>query len=207
MLQLYYFSFMQNKKAIILFTKNPELGKVKTRLAKTIGNEEALSIYKKLLLHTLDIVTPVEADKFVFYSDSITNEDIWSNTSFQKKVQHGTDLGARMAHAFQEVIELGYQSVCIIGSDCYELNSQGIEQAFKALETNDAVVGPTFDGGYYLLGMNQFHRPLFQNKTWSTDSVYPDTIQDFQNLKLSYFDLEKLSDIDEEKDLPLIWKT
>ena len=197
---------MQNKKAIILFTKNPELGKVKTRLAKTIGNEKALYIYKKLLVHTQEIVTPVRADKFVFYSDSITEEDQWNAGSFYKKVQHGDDLGKRMAHAFQEIFHLGYESVCIIGSDCYELTSAIIEKAFLALETNETVIGPTFDGGYYLLGMNQFHETVFNNKTWSTDSVYIDTITDFKNLNLSFSTLNKLSDIDEEKDLPEHWK-
>ncbi|WP_144893082.1 TIGR04282 family arsenosugar biosynthesis glycosyltransferase [Flavobacterium tiangeerense] len=197
---------MQNKKAIILFTKNPELGKVKTRLAKTIGNEKALYIYKKLLEHTQEIVTPVRADKFVFYSDSITKEDQWNAGSFYKKVQHGDDLGTRMAKAFQEIFCLGYESVCIIGSDCYELTSDIIEKAFLALETNETVIGPTFDGGYYLLGMNQFHETVFKNKTWSTDSVYMDTITDFKNLNLSFSNLNKLLDIDEEKDLPEHWK-
>ncbi|QZK89660.1 TIGR04282 family arsenosugar biosynthesis glycosyltransferase [Flavobacterium sp. CHNK8] len=197
---------MQNKKAIILFTKNPELGKVKTRLAKTIGNEKALDIYKKLLVHTQEIVTPVRADKFVFYSDSITEEDQWNAGSFYKKVQHGDDLGARMANAFQEIFCLGYESVCIIGSDCYELTSDIIDKAFLALETNETVIGPTFDGGYYLLGMNQFHETVFKNKTWSTDSVYIDTLTDFKNLNLSFSNLNKLSDIDEEKDLPQHWK-
>jgi rSAM/selenodomain-associated transferase 1 len=197
---------MQNKKAIILFTKNPELGKVKTRLAKTIGNEKALEIYKKLLVHTQEIVTPVQADKFVFYSDSITVEDQWNAGSFHKKVQDGDDLGKRMAHAFQEIFRLDYESVCIIGSDCYELTSAIIEKAFLALETNETVIGPTFDGGYYLLGMNQFHETVFNNKTWSTDTVYMDTITDFKNLNLSISTLNKLSDIDEEKDLPEHWK-
>lgn len=202
---MYYLS-MQNKKALLLFTKNPELGKVKTRLAKTIGDEKALSIYKMLLNHTQDIVTPVNADKFVFYSDAITIDDQWNTSSFNKKLQKGSDLGERMANAFEEVFSLGYQSVCIIGSDCYELHSEIIENAFLKLEKFDCVIGPTFDGGYYLLGMNTWQETLFQYKTWSTESVYSETIQDFENLQLSYYNLPKLSDIDEEKDLPQHWK-
>ena len=84
------------KKAIILFTKNPELGKVKTRLAKTLGNEKALEIYKKLLLHTQQIVAPVFVDKFVFYSDEIIENDAWLNEVYRKKLQKGTDLGERI---------------------------------------------------------------------------------------------------------------
>ncbi|MBQ0908367.1 TIGR04282 family arsenosugar biosynthesis glycosyltransferase [Flavobacterium sp. F-328] len=197
---------MQQKNAIILFTKNPELGKVKTRLAKTIGNEKALEIYKKLLHHTQTIVTPVAADKFLFYSDAIVRKDQWPETEFHKKVQHGSDLGERMKTAFQEVFSLGYTSVCIIGSDCYELTSTIIDDAFTQLETYDTVIGPTFDGGYYLLGMKKLHGFVFLNKTWSTETVYPDTIAGIQENSLTYFDLPKLTDIDEEKDLPLIWK-
>ena len=130
---------MQNKNAIILFTKNPELGKVKTRLAKTIGNERALEIYKKLLTHTQSIVNPIDADKFVFYSDSINTDDQWSATDYYKKLQFDGDLGQRMAAAFQEVFSLGYQSICIIGSDCYELTSATIGEGFAKLANFDTV--------------------------------------------------------------------
>lgn len=197
---------MQNKNAILLFTKNPELGKVKTRLAKTIGNERALEIYKKLLTHTQSIASPIDADKFVFYSDSINNDDQWSATDYYKKLQFNGDLGQRMAAAFEEVFSLGYQSVCIIGSDCFELTSAIISDAFSKLENHDVVIGPTYDGGYYLLGMKLLHEPLFQNKNWSTDTVFSDTINDFEKLAVTAYHLEKLSDIDEEKDLPEHWK-
>jgi hypothetical protein len=197
---------MQHKKAIILFTKNPELGKVKTRLAKTIGDEKALAIYKKLLNHTQDVVEKLEVDKFVFYSDFIIDEDQWNTANYRKMLQHHGDLGERMATAFKELFALNYQSVCIIGSDCYELNSAIIEEAFLKLENDNAVIGPTFDGGYYLLGMNKLHLELFQNKNWSTETVYADTVNDFKKLSLTYSNLIKLSDIDEEKDVPQHWK-
>ena len=196
---------MQNKKAIIIFTKNPELGKVKTRLARTIGDDKALEIYKKLLDYTRNIVEPVNVDKFIFYSETIVDFDKWENTIYHKKLQSGTDLGMRMQNAFEELFQLHYESVCIIGSDCYELNSEIIEKAFRRLEHEEVVIGPTFDGGYYLLGMNQLYTKLFQNKNWSTESVYGDTIGDIKELSLRYFDLEKLSDIDEEKDVPHQW--
>lgn len=196
---------MQQKKAIILFTKNPELGKVKTRLAKTIGDEKALAIYIKLLQHTRDIVAPLAVDKFVFYSENSIQEDEWDNAIYNKKKQKGDDLGIRMMKAFEEVFELKYDSVCIIGSDCYELNTTIIEEAFQELQTKDAVIGPTFDGGYYLLGMNNLKKELFENKQWSTDSVFSDTVADFKKLTLNYSSLVKLNDIDEEKDVPTHW--
>lgn len=197
---------MQNKKALLLFTKNPELGKCKTRLAKTIGDVKALEIYIKLLEHTREIVIPVDVDKFVFYSETIEREDDWDNAVFQKRVQNGDDLGQKMQNAFRELFQLNYDSVCIIGSDCYELNSETINQSFIALESKDVVIGPTYDGGYYLLGMKKLHAALFENKNWSTETVYSDTITDFEQLGLSYSNLVKLTDIDEEKDLPKHWR-
>lgn len=197
---------MQNKKALLLFTKNPELGKCKTRLAKTIGDVKALEIYIKLLEHTREIVIPVDVDKFVFYSENIEREDDWDNAVFQKRVQNGDDLGQKMQNAFRELFQLNYDSVCIIGSDCYELNSETINQSFIALESKDVVIGPTNDGGYYLLGMKKLHAALFENKNWSTETVYSDTITDFEQLGLSYSNLVKLTDIDEEKDLPKHWR-
>ena len=205
-MQLFIILFIQNKNAILLFTKNPELGKVKTRLAKTIGNERALEIYKKLLTHTQSIASPIDADKFVFYSDNINNDDQWSAADYYKKLQFNGDLGQRMAAAFQEAFSLGYQSVCIIGSDCYELTSTIISEAFSKLADHDVVIGPTYDGGYYLLGMKLLYKPLFLNKSWSTDSVFSDTINDFDTLSLTSYRLIKLSDVDEEKDLPKHWK-
>ena len=197
---------MENKKAIILFTKNPELGKVKTRLAKTIGNEKALEIYIKLLNHTKNIVQQLDVDKFVYYSEAVAVDDDWDNSIYNKKLQDGEDLGIRMQNAFEEIFRLNYKSVCIIGSDCYELNSEIINDAFTQLQILDTVIGPTFDGGYYLLGMKKLHSELFQNKNWSTESVYSDTIADLKKISLTYSNLVKLSDIDEEKDLPKHWK-
>lgn len=197
---------MQNKKALLLFTKNPELGKCKTRLAKTIGDVKALEIYIKLLEHTREIVIPVDVDKFVFYSETIEREDDWDNAVFQKRIQNGDDLGQKMQNAFRDLFQLNYDSVCIIGSDCYELNSETINQSFIALESKDVVIGPTYDGGYYLLGMKKLHAALFENKNWSTETVYSDTITDFEQLGLSYSNLVKLTDIDEEKDLPKHWR-
>ena len=193
------------KKAIILFTKNPELGKVKTRLAKTLGNEKALEIYKKLLLHTQQIVAPVLVDKFVFYSNKIIENDAWSNEVYHKKIQKGIDLGERMKNAFQELFELNYDSICIIGSDCFELSSEIINGAFRVLKNNDVVVGPTFDGGYYLLGMNKLHSPLFENIVWSTETVFKETLFKIEKANLSKAILVKLNDVDEEIDVPRQW--
>lgn len=194
------------ERAIIIFVRNPEAGKVKTRLAATVGNEAALFIYKKLLTHTLEITETMAADKFIFYADEVATNDIWQRPGFFKSKQASGDLGHRMCSAFIEVLSKGYHSVCIIGSDCYELSTVIIEQAFDLLRVNDVVIGPAKDGGYYLLGMKELYPKLFEEKIWSTGTVYDDTVSTIHQSGLAYKSLETLTDIDEEKDLPAKWK-
>ena len=195
---------MNSKKALIVFIKNPELGNVKTRIAATLGNEKALEIYNKLLLHTNDITKNLLVDKFVFYSDSIMLVDIWQNNVFIKLVQNGNSLGERMDAAFAQVFEKNYASVCIIGSDCIELDSNTIENAFRLLQINDCVIGPTFDGGYYLLGMNNLNMELFQIE-FSTETVFDETLKVCNSLNLSTAFTKKLHDVDTQNEVPKSW--
>jgi rSAM/selenodomain-associated transferase 1 len=194
------------KRALIIFVRIPEAGKVKTRLAATVGNEAALNIYQKLLLHTLAITQAVEAEKFVFYAGAIAKDDIWHQNHYHKHVQENADLGTRMSSAFQYVFEQGYQQVIIIGSDCPTLTTEHINHAFEQLNNHEIVIGPASDGGYYLLGLQSLHKELFEDKAWSTDTVYSDTVRTINLLQLTHHALETLTDVDEEKDLPESWR-
>ncbi len=187
---------------LIIFYRNPELGKVKTRLAATVGDAKALAIYYKLASHTRTIASELDCDRVVYYSDYIDTEDAWSNSEFSKKLQWGGDLGTRMENAFEIAFANGYKRVCIIGTDCMELTTHIVVKAFESLATKDAVVGPAVDGGYYLLGMNRFIPELFREKEWSTSSVCKDTINDFTQLAINYHQLPMLRDVDTEADLP-----
>lgn len=192
---------MSKRSLLIIFYRNPELGKVKTRLAKAIGDERALAIYIKLSSYTRAVTEELTVTKVIYYSEFADTEDHWPNASYQKKVQQGTDLGEKMHNALASAFSDGYKSVCIIGTDCLELTSLMITNAFKQLTMHDAVIGPAVDGGYYLLGMNKLYSEVFKNKRWSTASVCADTILNFKNLKLRFSKLETLSDIDDENDL------
>nr|WP_321232126.1 TIGR04282 family arsenosugar biosynthesis glycosyltransferase [uncultured Psychroserpens sp.] len=187
------------KNALMVFTRNPELGKCKTRLAKTLGDQSALDIYKYLLQHTANVAKNVEASRYVFYSESINNSDIWEHAYFSKKLQTGNNLGERMHNAFQELFDLGYQKVIIIGSDLLDLNETIIEQALQKLEHHDVVIGPAEDGGYYLLGTKALHPKIFQNKAWGTETVRHDTLNDLQNSNV--YVLKELNDIDTFDDM------
>ena len=190
------------KSGIIIFIRNPVHGKVKTRLAKTIGDEKAFLIYNQLLSHTHFITHALTCEKFLYYSDEVVLNDIWEKSSFHKRVQQPGDLGERMACAFQELFNAGYKKLVIIGSDCIELNEQIISKAFEMLDSYEVVTGPSEDGGYYLLGMTTYFPQLFLNKKWGTSSVLADTLLDLSNAGVDTGKLVTLNDIDEEKDLP-----
>ncbi|WP_452229726.1 MULTISPECIES: TIGR04282 family arsenosugar biosynthesis glycosyltransferase [unclassified Lacinutrix] len=190
---------MKNKNLIIVFTRNPELGKVKTRLAKTIGDASALHIYSFLLEHTEKTIRNIDSDKAVYYSEKVRDQDIWDNSAYQKHQQKGDDLGERMLHAFQNAFQNGYEKVLIVGSDLFDLKEKHIDEAFQKLEIRDVVIGPAKDGGYYLLGMKTVHTEVFDNKAWGTSSVFKDTMKDLQKFKIHQ--LEKLNDIDTFEDM------
>ena len=188
------------KSALIIFVRNPEAGKVKTRLAKTVGVDQALHIYEELLQHTHQITKDLQCDKFVFYADRINENDLWENHIYQKRLQRGSGLGDRMLEAFVDLFMMRYTKIQIIGSDCYELTTGIIETGFEKLNEKDVVIGPSADGGYYLLGTNQIITELFYNKEWGTGKVLPATMEDINKLSLTCFELPQLRDIDTEED-------
>jgi len=190
-----------NKELLIIFIKNPVLGKVKTRLAATIGSEKALAVYQQLLTRTEAITKNLPCEKVVYYSDFIAEDDSWSSLVYQKQLQSGSDLGDRMFNAFKDGFAAGFNSICIIGSDCFELTSDIILRAFEKLQQNEVLIGPATDGGYYLLGLTELLPFLFQDKSWSTENVLEQTLQDIKEKGLSVALLPALTDVDEEKDL------
>jgi len=194
------------KSLLIIFYRNPFKGRVKTRLAANVGDEKALDVFRRLAGHTRQITEALASDKIVFYSDSIDLMDMWPNARYLKTLQQGSDLGARMKNAFTSAFESGYESVCIIGTDCYELTTRIILQAFDALTSHDVVIGPAVDGGYYLLGMRKLYPQLFDGKEWSTETVCERTVSDIRSLGLKYFQLQTLRDVDTEGDLPDEWR-
>lgn len=177
------------------------MGKVKTRLAKDIGSEKALQVYKKLLQHTHTITADLACDKFVYYADGISEHDIWGNSLYKKKVQQGENLGDRMMGAFFELFQLGYTKIIIIGSDCPDLSGFIILDAFEKLSEAEVVIGPSSDGGYYLLGMIEHIPDLFRDKAWSTEKVLSASLQDAVRLGKRCHVLTELADIDTAEDL------
>ena len=187
--------------ALIIFIKNPVKGKVKTRLAATIGDDMALAIYQKLIKHTLDIVMDAAADKFIFFSNTIDETIGHKNTPVHKAIQFGNDLGEKMKNAFERLFKSEYKCIIIIGTDCPGITSNILLEAFSKLNNNDVVIGPAMDGGYYLIGMKEMYGKLFEDISWSTSTVLHSTIERCKINNWAYALLTALSDVDEEKDL------
>lgn len=190
---------MSSKNSLIIFTRNPILGKVKTRLAKSVGNEIALEIYQFLLNKTKEVTLNIPADKVVFYSEEITNKDIWDATIYKKELQKGRDLGAKMSNAFKTCFKDGYEKVVLIGSDLFDLEEFHIREAFEKLEKNDAVIGPALDGGYYLLGLKKMHPTIFMNKNWGTATVRKNTMKNLEKVNVHLLPI--LNDVDVIEDI------
>lgn len=190
---------MNAKELLLIFTRNPELGKVKTRLAKDVGNVAALKIYEFLLNHTKNVTEKLEVAKQVWYSENVWKNDIWENATYEKYEQYGNDLGVRMQNAFEDGFQAGYERIIIIGSDLFDISELDIKQAFQKLKSKDAVIGPAEDGGYYLLGLTHMIPQLFQEKSWGTNSVLKATLEDLKSY--NFETLETRNDIDYLSDI------
>ncbi|GGK79732.1 TIGR04282 family arsenosugar biosynthesis glycosyltransferase [Rufibacter glacialis] len=191
-----------SKPLLLIFVRAPKLGKVKSRLAQTIGPENALQVYQELLQTTRAAATPIQATKWVCYADEIMEQDLWAEADFEKHLQPSLpDLGHRMHTLFAKGLVEGYSPVVIIGSDCPGLTAAHLEEAFQKLTQTDLVLGPAKDGGYYLLGLNYLVPDLFANIPWSTENVLTSTVAVAEELELVVSYLPVLADVDEEADL------
>lgn len=187
--------------ALVVFVKNPELGKVKTRLAAQIGNEKALEIYLGLISHTHSVASGWDAQVRVYYSDYIPDFDIWDVGFCTKHRQDGSNLGERLLTAVSETFDEDFDQVIVIGSDCPKLNIEHLKKAKQELLDADVVLGPAKDGGYYLIGMNALHPELFIGKSWSSPNLFDQTLETMISKGLSWYELPILTDIDTVEDL------
>lgn len=192
---------------LLVFAREPVLGRVKTRLAAGIGAAAALAVYRELLALTAAAVQLAQVPATVWLAeapappaDPTRARPEWPGLPW--RVQPAADsLGERMAHAFGQAFAGGAGRVVIIGTDCPGLSAEVLRQAFEALRAHDLVVGPADDGGYYLLGLNAPCPALFADKNWSTATVLADTLADAARLHLRVARLPTLHDVDSAADL------
>ena len=195
---------ISNDNNLILFLKYPEKGKVKTRLAKDIGKEKALLIYKKLVSKLLNQLDINNYDISIYYFPENKKNEVkkWINLpDIEYLPQYGDNLGARMLNAFKDSVSLKYAKTVIIGTDCLEITNSLLSQSFDLLDDSDLVLGPATDGGYYLIGLKAVVETIFQDIHWSTEKVLKQTINKAKEIKLSYKLLDFNNDIDTLEDL------
>ncbi|SIN75302.1 TIGR04282 family arsenosugar biosynthesis glycosyltransferase [Algoriphagus halophilus] len=183
------------EKGIIIFQKNLIAGKVKSRIAEMVGDQEALEIYRVLVDYTHQQVEHLACNKLLYYSDYEENNH-QTGKDYQLFIQSSGDLGQKMGDAFKDQFENGFDCLLIIGTDCAEITQDIIEKAFEKLENSDVVIGPAKDGGYYLLGMKRFISGLFYDIPWSSPEVFKQTSDYLTTHHISFDLLPTLSDVD-----------
>ncbi len=188
---------------LIIFTRYPEPGVTKTRLIPALGEVGAATLQRQMIEQTLTTARLVCPSTIAiwFTGGSEAQMQAWLGDDLKYHPQSSGDLGDRMATAFQVTFAQGADRAVIIGTDCPALTPDAIAKAFELLDTFDLVLGPAMDGGYYLMGLNQFHPALFAGIAWSTDQVLSQTVTIAETLSLTTAYLAPLTDIDRPEDL------
>jgi rSAM/selenodomain-associated transferase 1 len=192
---------MLKSNALVIFVKNARRGHVKTRLASSLGDDKALAIYLALCERVRNVCLGFPGKCYVYYSEYLPSEpDLWEDDFFIKRKQHPViDLGLRMKAAFNELLPI-HSSVILIGTDIPHLSIDILKESILLLKNTDVILGPSDDGGYYLIGMKKPNDYLFQNMTWSVDTVLSDSIQRIDKKNKTYNLLKTLPDIDTAED-------
>jgi rSAM/selenodomain-associated transferase 1 len=187
---------------LLVFAKYPEAGHCKTRLARGMGVANALLVYRALLEHTLKVVRALPCRKVLMADPPAHAQDgsDWAPGMDAYFPQAPGDLGERLAAAFAESFARGAGKSIVIGCDCPQISKESIVSSFTALDDRDAVLGPTDDGGYYLLGLKEARPALFRNIPWSTGQVLEKTLNILKFQSLSYISLNAFSDVDTLED-------
>lgn len=187
---------------LIVFTRYPEAGKAKTRLIPALGEVGAAELHRQMTETTIAKCRFLNCPICVYFTGgTLAQMQDWLGHDLAYQPQHSGDLGDRLTHAFQTAFAQGAKSAIAIGTDCPGLNSEILALAFSNLETHAVVMGGATDGGYYLIGLNQFVPDIFQNIQWSTEIVLQQTLEIVKRLELSIAELPVLNDIDRPEDL------
>ncbi|HAS53511.1 MAG TPA: glycosyltransferase [Nitrospiraceae bacterium] len=196
---------MTTETCIILFIKYPEKGKVKTRLSKDLGDDVTLDLYRAFAADILATVRKTGLPLRICYAPADAGDKVkaWLGDGWEYAPQPEGDLGARMEGAFRQAFDDGFERAVIIGSDIPDLPLRIINQAVKSLAFSDAVIGPSVDGGYYLIGFHQdtFLPVAFYGIPWSSPRVYPETMALLENAELRVHGLPKWPDVDTFEDV------
>jgi rSAM/selenodomain-associated transferase 1 len=197
-----------DKKCVLFFVKSPTAGRVKTRLARELGPANATGLYKSFVLDILTVLTGLDTNLKICFDPPEAQDTLsdWLGNGFSYLPQKGRDLGARMKNAFKQAFADGFDQVVLVGSDIPDLPADFIRQAFATLDTHDAVIGPSSDGGYYLIGFSKetFLPRALDGITWSTESVLKQTLHALNECKRKPYMLPRWHDVDDMSGLKML---
>lgn len=191
------------RQAIIIFTRVPIPGQTKTRLQSFLTKDQCAEIHKNFLKDIKSTCEKLKKDIFIFYTPE-DKDNVLKNIlgdKFKYKIQEGNGLGEKMYNAIEYVIDKKYKSCILIGTDIPFLKEDDLRKAFKILRKKDIVLGPTVDKGYYLVGMKNPIKEVFENVQYGYGNVLDDTIASINNSNLTYDLTNENVDIDEKEDL------
>ncbi len=196
-----------SRQKLIIFTKYPEPGTVKTRLIPVLGKKEAASLHQAMTERTLRWAKSLSGKnpdliEIWYEGGSRRMMEEWLGPEFNYFHQGDGHLGERMARAFQDNFRRGKKAVVLVGVDCPELTAFHGQAAFDALKDHDLVLGPTKDGGYCLIGLRRMAPEIFRSIAWGTDTVHQETLEKARIKGISVKNLHILHDVDEPQDLP-----
>jgi uncharacterized protein len=193
--------------AFILFLRYPELGAIKTRLAETLGDDLTYELYCSFLADISVMVREINAETIIVYSGA-------NGVSFpyfpgiECLHQRGNNIGERMQGAFIDILAKGFERCVLIGSDSPDIPAALVNDAFNKLDSADIILGPSSDGGYYLIGCKRqsVFPSIFDGINWSTSEVFTETIKRITEAGLKFALLQQWSDIDEFDDLKIFYQ-
>jgi rSAM/selenodomain-associated transferase 1 len=192
-------------RCLFFFIKNPEKGKVKSRLAAEIGEEQTLILYRGFVMQMLSTIKGGDFPFYIYFypENALKGLREWLGPDYQYLPQKGEDLGQRMKHGFLQAFEMGFKEVLLIGSDIPDLPLEFIEEAFSSLEDKDVVIGPAYDGGYYLIGFKDktFSPQVLEGMSWGSEAVFDETMRVLKQLRQRVHILPYRKDIDTIEDL------
>lgn len=191
--------------------KYPELGKVKARLAQSIGEEAATDLYRAFIQDTLTTVQSLDIPYHIAVYPPKSQERFaqWLGPSHQYFRQQGLDLGKRLQNGFATMYKKEYQQVIALASDSPDLPIEILQKAVSRLQTHKVVIGPASDGGYYLIGFSHdlFISDVFEDIFWSTATVFRETLSRIKSVTSQVHVLPEWADIDTKSDLQKFYET
>lgn len=215
---------MKNKNVICIFAKHPEPGKVKTRLEEIVGKDQAAFLARAFLMDTISLSLKIQRiDLFIahwppesksgfedilylFMREEVDKRTVKKVSSIGLLPQSGDNLGERLTRASKTLFDMGASRIIFIGSDCPQMDPMILLAALELLKKYQAIVGPTFDGGFYIFGLSEHCPAVFEGISWDTPDIYRETVNRLNNIGLAWQELEISYDVDGPEDLEQLYE-